>query len=127
MKYLAILKDSLRETIDSKVLFVVVAISLLAIAAMSTLTLKANSPSEAIQQIASRFPDGAQEVELPLLGKIKATPSFTQYTVEDFQEPAASAKPWEAEYQFVIETRDRAHLDDVLTKLSAAGLDVRCT
>ncbi|HEY7845110.1 MAG TPA: threonine ammonia-lyase [Bradyrhizobium sp.] len=29
--------------------------------------------------------------------------------------------------QLVIETRDRAHLDDVLTKLSAAGLDARCT
>jgi threonine dehydratase len=28
--------------------------------------------------------------------------------------------------QLVIETRDRAHLDDVLIKLSAAGLDVRC-
>jgi threonine dehydratase len=28
--------------------------------------------------------------------------------------------------QLVIETRDRAHLDDVLTKLSAAGLDARC-
>jgi threonine dehydratase len=27
--------------------------------------------------------------------------------------------------QLVIETRDRAHLDDVLTKLSAAGLDAR--
>jgi threonine dehydratase len=29
--------------------------------------------------------------------------------------------------QLVIETRDRAHLDDVLSKLSAAGLDVRCS
>jgi len=28
--------------------------------------------------------------------------------------------------QLVIETRDRAHLEDVLAKLSAAGLDVRC-
>jgi threonine dehydratase len=28
--------------------------------------------------------------------------------------------------QLVIETRDRAHLEDVLTKLRAAGLDVRC-
>jgi len=28
--------------------------------------------------------------------------------------------------QLVIETRDRAHLDDVLAKLSAAGLDARC-
>jgi threonine dehydratase len=29
--------------------------------------------------------------------------------------------------QLVIETRDRAHLDDVLTKLSASGLDARFT
>lgn len=28
--------------------------------------------------------------------------------------------------QLVIETRDRAHLDDVLTKLTEAGLDARC-
>src|ERR1700744_44894 len=28
--------------------------------------------------------------------------------------------------QLVIETRDRSHLDDVLTKLSAAGLEARC-
>jgi threonine dehydratase len=28
--------------------------------------------------------------------------------------------------QLVIETRDRAHLDQVLTKLTAAGLDARC-
>lgn len=28
--------------------------------------------------------------------------------------------------QLVIETRDRAHLEEVLTKLGAAGLDVRC-
>jgi threonine dehydratase len=28
--------------------------------------------------------------------------------------------------QLVIETRDRAHLDEVLLKLSAAGLDARC-
>jgi len=29
--------------------------------------------------------------------------------------------------QVVIETRDRAHLNDVLTKLAAAGLSARCT
>jgi threonine dehydratase len=28
--------------------------------------------------------------------------------------------------QLVIETRDRSHLDDVMTKLNAAGLDARC-
>ena len=30
------------------------------------------------------------------------------------------------ELHLVIETRDRSHLEDVLAKLSAAGLDVRC-
>jgi threonine dehydratase len=28
--------------------------------------------------------------------------------------------------ELVIETRDRAHLDDVLAQLSAAGLKARC-
>ncbi|HZT81242.1 MAG TPA: ABC transporter permease subunit [Gemmataceae bacterium] len=106
MKYLAILKDSLRETIDSKVLFVVIAISVLAIFPMATLSLTPNSPDDALQKITDRFPDGSQEVDLPILGKIKATPSFTEYSVQDLSGPEDGAKPWESEYHFVIQTKD---------------------
>jgi len=106
MKYFAILKDSLRETIDSKVLFVVVAMSLFAIALMATLSFEPNPPDEALKKIAERIPDGAQEVDVPILGRVKATPSFTKFSVEDLKGPEDARKPWEAEYRFVIEARD---------------------
>lgn len=106
MKYFAILKDSLRETIDSKVLFVVVGLSVFAILIMSTLSFQPNPPDEALTKIAERIPDGSEEVDLPIMGRMKATPSFTQYTIEDLQGPADSRKPWEAEYHFVLETKD---------------------
>ncbi|HTU21344.1 MAG TPA: ABC transporter permease subunit [Gemmataceae bacterium] len=106
MKYFAILKDSLRETIDSKVLFVVVGLSVLAIFIMATLSFQPNPPDTALTKIAERIPDGAEEIDLPILGRKKATPSFTEYTVEDLQGPPDSRKPWEAEYQFVLKAKD---------------------
>jgi ABC-type transport system involved in multi-copper enzyme maturation permease subunit len=106
MKYLGILKDSLLETIDSKVFFVVGVISLLAICLMATVTLEPIPSNEGFQRITDRFPDGATEVDLPIVGKMKATPAFTQYSVQDVKGPENNSRPWDAEYQFVIESRD---------------------
>ncbi len=106
MKYLAILKDSLYEALDSKVFFVVLAISALFIAAMATLSLTPNVPEEGLRKLVNRLPDGAQEVDVPIVGRIKATPSFTQYSLLDLQAPEGTARPWEAGYQFTIESRD---------------------
>lgn len=106
MKYFAILKDSLRETIDSKVLYVVVVMSVFAIAVMATLSFEPNPPDQALKKIAERIPDGSQEVDVPILGRVKATPSFTKFSVEDLKGPEDARKPWEAEYQFVLEARD---------------------
>jgi ABC-type transport system involved in multi-copper enzyme maturation permease subunit len=108
MKYLAILRDSLRETIDSKVFIVVLAISALVIGIMATLSLTPNSAAEGLPKLVEKLPDGAQEVDVPILGRIKATPSFTQYSLQDLQAPEGSARPWESEYQFTIEARDLA-------------------
>lgn len=118
MKFLAILRDSLRETIDSKVFIVVIAISVLAILILSTLSFQPNPPDVALQTITSRFPDGSQEVDLPVLGRVKATPSLTHYSVEDIKAPPDAAKPWEGEYQFVIESRDQAPLGGRIAVLS---------
>lgn len=107
MKYLAILKDSLRETIDSKLLFVVLALSVFAIALMATLSFEPNPPEEALDKIAERIPDGSQEVDLPVLGRSKVTPSLTQFTIKDLQGPPDSRKPWEAEYRFVLQASDQ--------------------
>jgi ABC-type transport system involved in multi-copper enzyme maturation permease subunit len=110
MKFLAILKDSLRETIDTKVFFVVLAISLVAVLGLATLTLQPDSPEKALKKLTDRFPDGSNEIDLPILGRIKATPPLTEYAVLDLKEPPNNTKPWEAEYQFVVESRDKAPL-----------------
>jgi ABC-type transport system involved in multi-copper enzyme maturation permease subunit len=109
-KYLAIMKDSLRETIDSKVFYLVLAISVLAIFAMATLSMEPNSPKDGLQNLAKRFPDGAMEVEVPVLGKIKVTEPTTEYTIQDLKGIEDNKKPWESEYHFTLESRDVAPL-----------------
>src|SRR5215472_3319829 len=102
MKYLAMLKDSLRETIDSKVFIVVLAISALFIGIMATLSLTPNPPQTGLEKLVEKISDGAQEVDMPVVGRMKATPSFTQYTLLEFQGPENASRPWEAEYHFII-------------------------
>lgn len=120
MKYFAILRDSLRETIDSKVFFVVGAMSFLAILLMATVSLEPIPSAEGLQNIASRFPDGAREIDLPIVGKTKVSQSFTEYSVKDVQVPENSPRPWEAEYQFVIEARDLVPLGSRMVVLQQA-------
>jgi ABC-type transport system involved in multi-copper enzyme maturation permease subunit len=117
MKYFAILKDSLRETIDSKVFFVVAVIAVLAIGGMATLSLEANSSEEGLQKITDRFADGSQEMDVPVFGRVKVTPAFTQYTVQDVKAPENNDRPWEGEYQFVIEARDLVPLGSRIAML----------
>lgn len=106
MRYLGILKDSLLEAIDSKVFYVVGAISVLAIGLMATVTLEPIPSGEGFQRISTRFKDGAEEIDLPLIGRTKATPSFAQFSIREVKGPEQPRKPWEAEYQLTIEGRD---------------------
>ena len=130
MKFLAMLKDSLRETIDSKVFFVVIAISVLFIGIMATLSLTPNPADEAMTKLIDALPDGAQVGELPILGKIKVTEPRTQYKIQDLKGPEGTRRPWEGEYQFVIESRDLqmygvrvAILEELIRTEQAAALN----
>src|SRR5262245_27338194 len=105
MRFFAILKDSLRETIDSKVFFVILIISEFPVFVMATLSLEPNPPDEGLRKISQRFFDGS-EVDVPLLGTIKALQPFVRYSIEEIRAPENSNRPWEAEYQFTIEARD---------------------
>src|SRR5262245_23191313 len=51
MKYLAILKDSLRESLDSKVLYVLLGLSLLMILFVATLSFKPLAAEKTLEQI----------------------------------------------------------------------------
>jgi ABC-type transport system involved in multi-copper enzyme maturation permease subunit len=106
MKYLALLKDSLRETIDSKVFFVTLAISVLAILGLASLKLEADPPDKGLQEIASRFADGMM-VDLPVVGKIKISQErFAEYSIQDLENVSDASKPWAAEYHFIVEAKD---------------------
>jgi len=106
MKFVALMRDSLRETIDSKVFFVVLAISLLFIGLMATLSLTPNAPDQAMQKLIDKLPDGAEKVTLPILGELNATPPRTKYSIADLKGPEGAKRPWEGEYTFTIESRD---------------------
>jgi ABC-type transport system involved in multi-copper enzyme maturation permease subunit len=108
MKYFAILRDSLREALDTKVIYVTIGISFFVLLVMATLTFEPNPPDQGLQKITERFPDGSIQVDVPILGKIRATTPLVEYKVADLNEQGGSAKPWENEYRFTLEATDVA-------------------
>jgi ABC-type transport system involved in multi-copper enzyme maturation permease subunit len=93
MKYFAIFKDSLRESLDSKVLYVMIGLSCLVIVLVAGTGFTPESPEPALKAIVSRFPGS-----LTFGGQ---TPPL-RYTVEDFHQDNDARHPWEAEYEFAI-------------------------
>jgi ABC-type transport system involved in multi-copper enzyme maturation permease subunit len=130
MKFIAILKDSLRETIDSKVFFVVIAFSMLFIGLMATLQLTPRPPEDALKELIDMLPDGAQQANVPILGRIKAGNSLTQWKMEDLETTESTKRPWEGEFHFTLVGRDQAEygariaiLGDLMQTEEAAALN----
>jgi ABC-type transport system involved in multi-copper enzyme maturation permease subunit len=99
MKYVAILKDSLYEALDTKVIYVTVGLSCLVILGVASISFNPQPAEKGVRSILSRFP-GAQ-------------PSFTnpqpplQYDLEEFQQVNEAAHPWEGEYRFAIVVKEQ--------------------
>jgi ABC-type transport system involved in multi-copper enzyme maturation permease subunit len=97
MKFLAILKDSLREALDSKVLYALLILSALVIVGVASISFKPRPAELGVSDIVARFP-GAQ-------------PNFTnpnpplRYQVENFK-VIDEKKPWEGEYHFDLVVRE---------------------
>jgi ABC-type transport system involved in multi-copper enzyme maturation permease subunit len=97
MKFLAILKDSLREALDSKVLYALLILSTLVIVGVASISFKPRPAEGGVSDIVARFP-GAQ-------------PSFNnpnpplRYNVENFK-VFDEKKPWEGEYHFDLVVRE---------------------
>src|SRR6516164_8343195 len=102
MKYLAILKDSLRESLDSKVLYVMFGFSALTMFAVAGISFRPESPEPALQEIVSRFP--GHTASFPTL-----MPTLT-YTVEDFQQLNEGAKPWNGQFRLRIRVAEKVPL-----------------
>jgi ABC-type transport system involved in multi-copper enzyme maturation permease subunit len=97
MKFLAILKDSLREALDSKVLYALFILSALVIVGVASISFKPRPAETGVSDIAARFP-GAQ----PNFGN--PNPPL-RYEVENFR-VLDEKKPWEGEYHFDILVRE---------------------
>jgi ABC-type transport system involved in multi-copper enzyme maturation permease subunit len=98
MKYLAILKDSWREALDSKVLYALIILSLLVVIGVASISFKPQPADKGLQDILSRFP-GAQA------SFVNPQPVL-DYDLEDFQQ-LNDRKPWDGEYRFAIAVNER--------------------
>jgi len=96
MKYLAILKDSIRETLDSKVLYVLMGMSLLVIVIVAGMTFEPQPASIGLISIFQRFPGAVarpfQETEPPLHYDV----------IELTQTEGEKNRPWEGAYRFTL-------------------------
>ena len=99
MRPLAILKDSLREAWDSKILLVMVIFSMLMLVLVASFSYVPAPPDEALKRVPREFlPVRADHgrVEMPI------PPLPIDYSIENFTEVHGASNPAEGTYQFTI-------------------------
>jgi ABC-type transport system involved in multi-copper enzyme maturation permease subunit len=97
MKYLAILKDSLLEALDTKVFYVMVGLSALVILIVASFSYRPITVEDEMERMA-RTLNWAIEMQGGNANAEKA-PSFS---VEDFKQTNPDGKAWERDYQFAL-------------------------
>ncbi len=100
MKFLAILKDSLREAIDSKVLYVMVGFSLVVILLVGSISYRPMPAKDAFPAMVEDFRfDGQGGFD----HRKDARLNFSQGSVTDIQQLNESEQPFLGEYQFTFQ------------------------
>ena len=110
MKYFAIFKDSLREAIDAKLLYVTVALSLLVSLLVMTMTLTPVPVDEASGTVLGFFnmmlSHNKEESKKIGLGNVE------RLETGDFKRLNAGTEPWTGDYQFTLTAHLWAEADD---------------
>src|SRR4051812_43248228 len=105
MKFLAILRDSVREALDAKVIYFLFGLSALVIVGAFSISFKAESGDKGLQTILDRMPGGRSA------GFGQGAP--LKYTVEDFKQLNPGKPAWEGEYQYdLVVTESEAPVID---------------
>jgi hypothetical protein len=91
MKFVAILKDSVREALDSKVLYALLILSALVVVGVASISFKPRPAELGVSDIVGRFPGAQANFANP-------NPPL-RYTVEDFKALSDKA-PWDSDYRF---------------------------
>jgi hypothetical protein len=93
MKFLAILRDSLREALDAKVIYFLLGLSGLLVFLAFSLTFRPQPARKGVEAILARFP-GANP------GPFGGRPPVLNYDLEDFRQTDEASRPWEGEYRY---------------------------
>jgi ABC-type transport system involved in multi-copper enzyme maturation permease subunit len=102
MKYLAILRDSLRETIDGKVFLVMLILSLLAMLLTASMSFTPEPPDKALLSMTKAF---------DRFVAISFDPeAMVDYRVENVVPVNQTPKPWDGEYRFEVVAIDGAKM-----------------
>ncbi len=99
LKFVAIMRDSLQETLDSKVLYAMVALSGLVILGAASIGFEPKSPEKGIESILRRLP-GAKGNPL-----VAQEPPL-RYELQDFKQTNEN-KPWDSDYHFTIVVHEK--------------------
>jgi ABC-type transport system involved in multi-copper enzyme maturation permease subunit len=99
MKYLAILTDSMREALDSKVLYFTVGLSLLVILCMASISFAPQPADKGIEMIVQKFPGGGG-------GPFHGMPAPLRYEIENFNQLNPGSKPWDGAYTFDLKVKE---------------------
>lgn len=95
MKYLAILKDSWREALDSKVLYILLGLSILVIIGVASISFTPKPADKGMEAILDRFPGARVQMGFA------SSQGPLQYALENFEQLNQSP-PWDGEYRFDI-------------------------
>jgi ABC-type transport system involved in multi-copper enzyme maturation permease subunit len=95
MKYLAILRDSLREALDSKVLYVMIGLSVLVVLFFASMSFTPLPADKGLESMVAQFPSIS-----PF--STGFAPRFSvKYSVEDVEQ-LNDARPWAGQYRFKL-------------------------
>jgi ABC-type transport system involved in multi-copper enzyme maturation permease subunit len=97
VKFLAILKDSLREALDTKVFYVMAALSLLVIGLIGSVGYRPVS----VEEEAHRFTDQATWL-LAHFGEQHKMGAPQRWDIKDFEQTQPGAAPWQTGYRFAF-------------------------
>jgi hypothetical protein len=102
MKYLAILRDSLREVLDSKVFYVMLALSGVVILGVASVSFEYQPAEEGVRRVCAGM---LKHLVAPGITHLPLTGPLVRYKVEQFEQLNPGAVPWHGQYRFVLAAR----------------------
>ncbi|CAN5346924.1 hypothetical protein BH10PLA2_BH10PLA2_32080 [soil metagenome] len=93
MKFLAILRDSLREAVDTKVFYMTLGLSTFLLLLVASVSFRPLTVEEEAQQTARLF-------NLVTSGLVHRSPNLPEFSVEKFVQTGGATEPWNGTYRF---------------------------